>query len=182
MGATYTFYVLTSSHYHHQIARAVFQALASIITVYFLTNMTPIVNTNMQIINVIKDDWSLNQSISPFLNNVKPIPIKLTAIRTYPVVFALILNPLLRPSFQVRYEIVSDQKRYEAHLSYVPPKKLTPRHKKSQAQGRISESTQKDISSTNFFVWAADDGPEGTIVSGTKGDCWSSKPFRDALR
>ena len=126
--------------------------ICNIIPFYFLTNLTPIVNTSMQIINVIKDDGSLNQSISPFLNNVKPIPIKLTAIRTYPVVFAPILNPLLRPSFQVRYEIVSGQKSTEAHLSYVPPKKLTPWHKKSQARGRISESTQKDISSTNFFV------------------------------
>jgi len=70
--------------------------ICNIIPFYFLTNLTPIVNTSMQIINVIKDDGSLNQSISPFLNNVKPISIKLTAIRTYPVVFALILNLLLR--------------------------------------------------------------------------------------
>jgi len=90
------------------------EVICTIIPFYFLTSLTPVVNTIMQIINVIKVDVSLNQppdsSISSFLNNVKPIPNKLSAIRTYPVGFALILNPLLRPSFKVRYEIVSGQK------------------------------------------------------------------------
>jgi len=45
------------------------------------------------------------------------MPNKLTAIRTYPVGFALILNPLRRPSFKVHYEIVSGQKSTEAYLS-----------------------------------------------------------------
>jgi hypothetical protein len=79
------------------------QGICNIIPFYFLTNLTPIVSTNMQIINVINDDGSLNQlpdSISSFLNNVKPIPNKPTAIRTYPVVFAFILNHLLRPYFK----------------------------------------------------------------------------------
>jgi hypothetical protein len=59
---------------------------------------------NMQIINVIKVDVSLNQlpdsSISSFVNNLVTIPNKPIAIRTYPVGFALIQNPLLRPSFE----------------------------------------------------------------------------------
>ncbi len=86
-------------HFLGEVSRA--ECNCTIIPFYNLTSLTPVVNIIKQIINVIKVDVSLNQppdsSISSFVNNLVVIPNKPTAIRTYPVGFALILNPLIRP-------------------------------------------------------------------------------------